>query len=142
MGINLKFPLRSYRQGFFEMNNTTNAAIKENIKTLLLTVKGERVVQPNIGTNIPTLMGQLFEQTEPREMEAKIGAEIRTALEEWMPEVTLLSINVFTQETVPGGTALNPNDILVRMHYEYSGVPDMIDLNYAIHIARTAGMTS
>ena len=132
MGINLKFPLRSYRRGFFEMNNTTTAAVRENIKILLMTVKGERVVNPGIGTNIPTLMGQLFEQTEPHEMEAKIGAEIRTALEEWMPEVTLLSINVFTQETVPGGTALNPNDILVRMEYEYSGIPDMVELSYAL----------
>ena len=132
MGINLKFPLRSYRQGFFEINNTTNAAIKENIKTLLLTVKGERVVQPNIGTNIPTLMGQLFEPMKPREMEAKIGAEITTALEIWMPEVTMTSINIYTQDTVPFGTALNPNDILVRMEYEYSGIPDMVELSYAL----------
>ena len=132
MGINLKFPLRSYRQGFFEMNNTTNAAIKENIKTRLLTVKGERVVQPNIGTNIPTLMGQLFEPMKPREMEAKIGAEITTALEIWMPEVTMTSINIYTQDTVPFGTALNPNDILVRMEYEYSGIPDMVELSYAL----------
>ena len=106
--------------------------IKENIKTLLLTVKGERVVQPNIGTNIPTLMGQLFEPMKPREMEAKIGAEITTALEIWMPEVTMTSINIYTQDTVPFGTALNPNDILVRMEYEYSGIPDMVELSYAL----------
>ena len=132
MGINLKFPLRSYRRGFFEMNNTTTAAVRENIKILLMTVKGERVVNPGIGTNIPTLMGQLFEQTEPREMEAKIGAEITTALEIWMPEVTMTSINIYTQDTVPFGTALNPNDILVRMEYEYSGIPDMVELSYAL----------
>ena len=131
MGINLKFPLRSYRRGFFEMNNTTTAAVRENIKTLLMTVKGERVINPNIGTNIPTLMGQLFEQIEPGEMEAKIGAEITTALATWMPEVEMVGIRVYTQDTVPMGTALNPNDILVRMDYVYSGVPDMVDLNFA-----------
>jgi phage baseplate assembly protein W len=131
MGINLKFPLRSYRRGFFEMNNTTTAAVRENIKTLLMTVKGERVIQPGIGTNIPTLMGQLFEQIDTGEMEAKIGAEITSALAIWMPEVTMTSIAVFTQDTLPGGTALNPNDILVRMDYEYRGIPDMMDLNFA-----------
>ena len=136
MGINLKFPLRSYRRGFFEMNNTTTAAVRENIKTLLMTVKGERVVNPDIGTNIPTLMGQLFEQVEPGEMEAQIGSEIETALEVLMPEVKMTSIRVYTLETVPGGTALNPNDILVRMEYEYSGIPDMIDLDYAVATAR------
>ena len=100
-----------------------------------MTVKGERVVNPDIGTNIPTLMGQLFEQVEPGEMEAQIGSEIETALEVWMPEVKMTSIRVYTQETVPGGTALNPNDILVRMEYEYSGIPDMIDLDYAVATA-------
>jgi phage baseplate assembly protein W len=131
MGINLKFPLRSYRRGFFEMNNTTTAAVRENIKTLLMTVKGERVVNPSIGTNIPTLMGQLFEQIEPREMEAKIGAEITTALETWMPEVKMVGITVYTQDTVPGGTSLNTNDILIRMSYVYSDQAGIVDLNFA-----------
>jgi len=130
MGINLKFPLRSYRRGFFEMNNTTIAAVRENIKTLLMTVKGERVVNPSIGTNIPTLMGQLFEQIEPGEMEAKLGSEISSALAQWMPEVEMTGITVYTQDNVPMGTALNPNDILVRMEYVYSGIPNMIDLNF------------
>ena len=131
MGINLKFPLRSYRRGFFEMNNTTTAAVRENIKTLLMTAKGERVVNPSIGTNIPTLMGQLFEQIEPREMEAKIGAEITTALETWMPEVKMVGITVYTQDTVPGGTSLNTNDILIRMSYVYSDQAGIVDLNFA-----------
>ena len=131
MGINLKFPLRSYRRGFFEMNNTTTAAVRENIKTLLMTAKGERVVNPSIGTNIPTLMGQLFEQIEPGEMEAQIGAEVTSALATWMPEVQMVGIAVYTQDTVPGGTALNPNDILVRMDYVYSGTPGQIDLDFA-----------
>ena len=130
MGINLKFPLRSYRRGFFEMNNTTIAAVRENIKTLLMTVKGERVVNPSIGTNIPTLMGQLFEQIEPGEMEAQLGSEISTALAQWMPEVEMTGITVYTQDNAPMGTALNPNDILVRMEYVYSGIPNMIDLNF------------
>jgi len=130
MGINLKFPLRSYRRGFFEMNNTTIAAVRENIKTLLMTVKGERVVNPSIGTNIPTLMGQLFEQIEPGEMEAKLGSEISSALAQWMPEVEMTGITVYTQDNAPMGTALNPNDILVRMEYVYSGIPNAIDLNF------------
>lgn len=130
MGINLKFPLRSYRRGFFEMNNTTIAAVRENIKILLMTVKGERVVNPSIGTNIPTLMGQLFEQIEPGEMEAKLGSEISSALAQWMPEVEMTGITVYTQDNAPMGAALNPNDILVRMEYVYSGIPNMIDLNF------------
>ena len=133
MGINLKFPLRSYRKGFFEMNNTTLDAIREEIKILLLTKKCERVVNPSIGTNIPILMGELFEPIKEQEMSSRIGAEIRTALEAWMPYVRLDNIEIFSQDTVPGGTSLNPNDILVVMKYSVlnmGGISDSIQLNF------------
>ena len=133
MGINLKFPLRSYRKGFFEMNNTTLDAIREDIKILLLTKKGERVVTPSIGTNIPILMGELFEPIKEQEMSSRIGAEIRTALEAWMRYVWFDNIEIFSQDTAPGGTSLNPNDILVVMKYSVlnmGGISDSIQLNF------------
>tara|TARA_A100001515_G_scaffold53018_1_gene41934 strand:+ start:464 stop:880 length:417 start_codon:yes stop_codon:yes gene_type:complete len=133
MGVNLKFPLRSYRKGFFEMNNTTIDAVKEDIKILLLTKKGERVVNPNIGTNIPILLGELFEPIKKEEMEARIGAEIRSALDTWMPYVTMDEIEIFTSDNPPRGTNVNENDILVRMAYTLQnagGIRDSIQLSF------------
>ena len=133
MGVNLKFPLRSYRKGFFEMNNTTIDAVKEDIKILLLTKKGERVVNPNIGTNIPILLGELFEPIKKEEMEARIGAEIRSALDTWMPYVTMDEIEIFTSDSPPRGTNVNENDILVRMAYTLQnagGIRDSIQLSF------------
>jgi len=133
MGVNLKFPLRSYRKGFFEMNNTTIDAVREDIKILLLTKKGERVVNPTIGTNIPILLGELFEPIEKKEMEARIGAEIRSALETWMPFVTMDKIEVFSAADAPHGTNINENDILVRMAYTLQnagGIRDSIQLSF------------
>jgi|TARA_B100002019_G_C21263651_1_gene598148 phage baseplate assembly protein W len=133
MGVNLKFPLRSYRKGFFEMNNTTIDAVKEDIKILLLTKKGERVVNPNIGTNIPILLGELFEPIKKEEMEARIGAEIRSALDTWMPYVTMDEIEIFTSDNPPRGTNVNENDILVRMIYTLQnagGIRDSIQLSF------------
>jgi len=133
MGVNLKFPLRSYRKGFFEMNNTTIDAVKEDIKILLLTKKGERVVNPNIGTNIPILLGELFEPIKKEEMEARIGAEIRSALDTWMPYVTMDAIEIFTSDNPPTGTNVNENDILVRMAYTLQnagGIRDSIQLSF------------
>ena len=133
MGVNLKFPLRSYRKGFFEMNNTTIDAVKEDIKILLMTKKGERVVNPNIGTNIPILLGELFEPIKKEEMEARIGAEIRSALDTWMPYVTMDEIEIFTSDNPPRGTNVNENDILVRMAYTLQnagGIRDSIQLSF------------
>ena len=117
MGINLKFPLRAYRKGFFEMNNTTRDAIREDIKILLLTKKGERVVNSTIGTNIPILAGQLFEPAIKEDLEPQITLEVKQALEAWMPYVTLESLKVFTAAEVPRGMALQQTQILVVMSY-------------------------
>ena len=93
IGINLKFPLRSYRRGFFEMNTTTMSAIREDIRILLLTKKGERLVNTDIGTNIPVLAGQLFEPHKREVLEGQIASEIRGALASWMPYVKLQGLN-------------------------------------------------
>tara|TARA_R100000773_G_scaffold44385_1_gene45344 strand:- start:1410 stop:1826 length:417 start_codon:yes stop_codon:yes gene_type:complete len=133
MGVNLKFPLRAFRKGFFEMNNTTLDAVREDIKILLLTKKGERVINPTIGTNIPILLGELFEPIKKNEMEARIGAEIRDALESWMPFVRMDSIEIFTTDNPPIGTNINENDILVNMTYTLlnaAGITDSIQLPF------------
>ena len=78
--INYKFPLRSFRRGFFEGNTDTISAVRENIKTLLLTLKGERINDANLGTNIPVLQGQLFEPITREETFENIRLELESAL--------------------------------------------------------------
>ena len=127
MGINLKFPLRAYRKGFFEMNNTTRDAIREDIKILLLTKKGERVVNSTIGTNIPILAGQLFEPAIKEDLEPEITIEVKQALATWMPYVTLESLEVFTSADAPRGIALEETQILVVMEYLVNNAEAMRD---------------
>jgi len=127
IGINLKFPLRAYRRGFFEMNNTTIAAVREDIKILLLTKKGERVINPDIGTNIPILAGQLFEPHDKEVLEQQIGSEIRAALSDWMPYVTLKGISVYSDVDVPSGYTCQRNQALVLMKYTLSSANGLED---------------
>jgi phage baseplate assembly protein W len=127
MGINLKFPLRSYRKGFFEMNNTTIAAVREDIKILLLTQRGERLINSGIGTNISIMAGQLFQPHDREVLEQEIGAEIRAALAAYMPYVTLRSINVYSDEDHPAGYNVQRNQALVLMHYGLNTINGMSD---------------
>ena len=55
------FPLtyKGDNVGFFPRAKTVKEQAFSNIKNLLLTQKGERVGQPNFGSNLPSL---LFEQ--------------------------------------------------------------------------------
>jgi phage baseplate assembly protein W len=116
--INYSFPLRKYRQGFFEGNQDTIRAVREDIKILLMTKKGERVVNGGIGTNIPILLGSLFEQIVPEELEVRIRSEIEAAMRTWMPEVKLISLKLYFQGNADEiGASLDVNQVLIRMKY-------------------------
>ena len=113
-GINFKFPLRSENQGFFETNKTTIAAIREDIKTLLMTVKGERVMHKEMGTNIPVLSGQLFEPINRVELLEKIKLEISVAIQNFLPFISLQDVVLTTSED---DDSLNINQVRVSMAY-------------------------
>jgi len=117
--INFKFPLRAYNNGFFQSNTTPQSAIKEDIKTLILTSKGERVIQSDLGTNIPTLAGQLFENINIEEMQMLIETEIREAIQTWMPFVNIVNITVKDQQM---DDSLLLNQIRVSMAYAVASI--------------------
>lgn len=50
--IGISLPIRSGQNGFFKSSSTLLEQTKTNLKNLLLTVKGERVAQPEFGSNI------------------------------------------------------------------------------------------
>jgi len=126
--INYSFPLRKFRKGFFEGNQDTIRAVRENIKILLLTKKGERVVNGGIGTNIPILLGSLFEQIVPAELEVRIRSEIESAIRVWMPEIKLVSLKLYSEDTVGGiGVSLDTNQVLIRMKYVLKNADQLVD---------------
>ena len=126
--INLKFPLKSYRRGFFQGNTDTISAVRENIKILLLTLKGERVMHAEMGTNIPVLQGQLFEPISRDETFENIRLEIETAIQSYLPYIRVLNIRMITQEEEP---TLGNNKIRISMTYaisDQSALADTINL--------------
>ena len=126
--INLKFPLKSYRRGFFQGNTDTISAVRENIKILLLTLKGERVMHAEMGTNIPVLQGQLFEPISRDETFENIRLEIETAIQSYLPYIRVLNIRMKTQEEEP---TLGNNKIRISMTYaisDQSALSDTINL--------------
>ena len=112
--INMKWPLGNFRQGFFQGNKDTISAIREDIKILLMTVKGERVMHRNMGTSLPILDGQLFEPTQNVEVTEKIRMEIESQIEIYLPFITLESVNIFTSED---DDKLTINQVRVSMSY-------------------------
>ena len=122
--INLKFPLRSYQRGFFEGNTETISAVRENIKVLLLTLKGERLMDEDMGTNIPVLQGQLFEPITREETFENIRIEIETAIQTYLPYISVKNIKMITQDEEP---LLGNNRIRINMTYVITDQQAMVD---------------
>ena len=122
--INLKFPLKSYRRGFFQGNVDTVSAVRENIKILLLTRKGERLMHAPMGTDIANLNGQLFEPEIKDEVFENLRLDIESAINRYLPYVTILDIRMITQDEEP---ELGNNKIRISMDYTITNQSAIFD---------------
>jgi len=77
-------------QGYFATTKTTMDAVKNDIKLLLMTQKGERLMQPNLGMNIRQF---LFEQIT-EDITIQIENDIVDTFSTWLPFVDLREINI------------------------------------------------
>ena len=86
IGLNLPIQRSNGIDGYFDSSTTTIEAVKTNIKNLLLTHTGERLMQPNLGLN---LRDYLFEQFTD-DLLLQIQSEINDTIAFWLPFVTHL----------------------------------------------------
>tara|TARA_R110002020_G_scaffold179035_3_gene372155 strand:- start:2431 stop:2847 length:417 start_codon:yes stop_codon:yes gene_type:complete len=93
--IGLKLPLDHNRDGFFNRTKTSVEQSKYNIKNLLLTKKGERLGNPQFGSD---LINVLFEQEE--DVESKIEESIRSSVSQFLPFVSIVKLDInFSENT-------------------------------------------
>ena len=76
----------------FNQSYTTLEQVKTNIKSLLLTKRGERLMQPQLGSGLQEV---LFEPNDS-ELATKIEDTIVSSIETWLPYVTIQQININT----------------------------------------------
>jgi len=90
--IGLEYPLKRSEgiEGYFESTKTTIQAVKNNIKLLLSTDKGERLMQPQLGMG---LKKYLFEQVND-ETKIAIENDIIDTFEQYLPFVEVKDLKV------------------------------------------------
>ena len=113
-GLNIKFPLRRGTDGAFALNETSLDAIKDDLKILLITNHGERLVHNDFGANLRPL---LFENMN-QDFEVRIQDAIVSALERWMPFVTAKDTVVKTGQN---NLDLNPNEVTIFISFSVNG---------------------
>jgi hypothetical protein len=79
----------SNSNGIFAVNYTTLTQAKDNLKNLILTRKGERLMQPEFGCDVWRV---LFEQMDGNVIETSIETSILDAVSIWLPYLNIDTI--------------------------------------------------
>tara|TARA_R100000808_G_C2142195_1_gene149979 strand:+ start:680 stop:1123 length:444 start_codon:yes stop_codon:yes gene_type:complete len=119
IGINLPFKKSEGSEGYFLSTTTTIEAVKNNVKLLLSTDKGERIFQPNLGVGLRRF---LFEPITG-ETTLAIQNEIVDTFNFWLPFVSIKDIKVET--TSADGT--NPNQIYINVIFNLDKDPNTLE---------------
>jgi phage baseplate assembly protein W len=89
--INIQYPFKNSPQGFFlNLNSTDAEAIKSDLMHLLLTRKGERLYNPDFGTN---LLKYIFEPNDNMTLEA-LKDEVSNTVKRYLPNLSIKNISV------------------------------------------------
>ena len=114
--IGLKLPLTQGGSSIFAQTKTTFEQAKHNIRNLLLTIPGERLGQPEFGSDLHHLV---FEQMDEN-FEDIIDASIRNSLKTWLPYINIKNIN-FEHGKV------SENQININIDFGLSFEPDRFE---------------
>ena len=119
IGIDLPFRRSDGKEGYFASTTTTIEAVKNNIKNLVQTNKGERFMQPELGLN---LRRYLFEQVTDETI-INIQNDIVETFKTWLPFVEIQDIQVSANET----DAIGRNKLSVNIVFNITKDPTSLE---------------
>ena len=120
IGIDLPFRKSDGLEGWFASTSTTIEAVKNNIKNLLSTHKGERYMQPNIGLNLRKF---LFEQFTD-ELRLQIENDILDTFNFWLPFVQVRDLQVGMAQQTSGD---NNNKLIINVIFNIVRDPNTLE---------------
>ena len=112
--IGIRYPLGFSPEGFFFKTKTILEQSKANMRNLLLTSKGERVMQPDFGSE---LLDIVFDQGD--NIPTRIEEEIREVVGVQLPYININ--NVFVVQLT------DTNQVDVSIEFSTSLEPDALD---------------
>ena len=118
--VGIGFPLDHSPEGFFRKTKTVLEQSKSNLQNLLLTTPGERVMQPEFGSQLKFIV---FEQGQ--DIPSRIEEAIRSAVDKFLEYINIE--NVFTTQ--------QDNQVNVSIEFSVPLNPDAIEvLNFDFRI--------
>ncbi len=124
-GISLKEPLiHSESDGYYTLTQTLKETVQQNLKMLLLTIPGERVMIPDFGVGIPQY---LFENKTPK-LESEISSNIRKQVHRYMPFISIQTLFLEPDEGL-GTERGNSLKIVLEYYIEPIAESDILSIS-------------
>lgn len=113
--IGVTLPIRLGQTGMFDQSTTVIQQVRSNFKNLILTKKGERVGQPDLGCDLWKI---LFEPLTDETLEnARLA--VADAVDRWLPFIELTDFQI---------TKTDDNNIIsIRCLYRFRNNPNVTD---------------
>ena len=102
----------------FEHLNDIREVVKQNMKMILLTIPGERVMMPEFGVGIQEL---LFENINDELTLSEFREKIRNQIKLYLPSVKVESVDFFESD-------VDNNKIMAHIEYQISSLGILDDL--------------
>ena len=115
VGIEFPFGRVGGGDGYFKSTKTTVESIKNNIRLLLQTHRGERVFQPSLGMNLRSI---IFEPLT-EEITVQIENNIVDVFSKWLPFVDLRNIVVERRDDL--------NQVNINMDFSIRRAPNSLE---------------
>ncbi len=123
-GISVKLPLHiNDEDGHYALNKTFMEVTKQNFKNLVLTIPGERIMDPSFGVGIAQF---LFEQDAP-EVRNQIHSRINQQVETYMPHVIIEEVE-FSSQITNMELAANSLSVVIKYRVTPLNESDILDI--------------
>jgi len=111
------WPLSSGESDVFEMNSNSEQQVLFELKNIILTSPGENLSDPNFGVGIRKYLFEGYNSSLLSDLEISIS----TQLSKYLPELNVVSINLFSNNNMQDEGSLgvsisyvSPNENLVK----------------------------
>lgn len=115
--ININFPFKDSPKGFFlDLNSSDQQAIKADLLHLVLTRRGQRLYNPDFGTD---LLKYIFEPEDGVSLES-VKEEINSAIKKYLSKLEVNNISVTQSED---------SDYAATVRIDYTVTDDVFNLS-------------
>jgi len=126
VAVGVKLPFVGKDGTLFQLSYSTEDQAISNLKNLILTRRGERILQPLFGTN---LQDSLFEQNDTL-LKDSIETSIIEAVEFWLPYISITELNVQTVLAVDGTN--EEHGVTISLKVSINDIPSEVPITFLV----------